>query len=123
MTLVLIVIFTAALCVLATLIAWVLDRRRDFALMKALGASEALVTTFFASEAALIGGLGALLGFSMGIVAANCIGRASFGAAVAPQFALLPMVLVGGVSIALIAALGPMTMLRSIQPAAILRGE
>src|SRR5205823_8508845 len=91
-----IVMFTAALCVLATLIAWVLDRRRDFALMKALGASEALLTAFFASEAGLIGALGALVGFSIGIGAANWIGRASFGASVAPQFVLLPMVIAGG---------------------------
>src|SRR2546430_3821009 len=31
------IILTAALCVTATLTAWVLDRRRDFAIMKALG--------------------------------------------------------------------------------------
>jgi len=118
-----IVIFTAALCVLATLIAWVLDRRRDFALMKALGASETVVTAFFAAEAGLIGAAGALVGFSVGIWAANWIGRASFGASVAPQFGLLPPVIAGGLSIALAAALGPMAMLRRIQPAAILRGE
>jgi putative ABC transport system permease protein len=33
------IILTAALCVLATLTAWVLDRRRDFAIMKALSAA------------------------------------------------------------------------------------
>ena len=49
------IILTAALCVLATLTAWVLDRRRDFAIMKALGASERLITGFFAAEAASIG--------------------------------------------------------------------
>src|SRR4051812_1426713 len=34
------IVWTSALCVLATLIGWVVDRRRDFAIMKALGASE-----------------------------------------------------------------------------------
>ena len=34
------IVCTAALCVLATLTGWVFDRRRDFAIMKALGASD-----------------------------------------------------------------------------------
>src|SRR5258708_487591 len=34
------IILTAALCVLSTLLGWVFDRRRDFAIMKALGASD-----------------------------------------------------------------------------------
>ena len=34
------IILTAALCVLSTLMGWVFDRRRDFAIMKALGASD-----------------------------------------------------------------------------------
>src|SRR5215471_6360080 len=33
------IILTAALCVLSTLMGWIFDRRRDFAIMKALGAS------------------------------------------------------------------------------------
>src|SRR5208337_503721 len=57
------VVLTSALCVLATLIGWVLDRRRDFAIMKALGASERLVNGFFAAEAAALGVVGAILGF------------------------------------------------------------
>jgi putative ABC transport system permease protein len=118
-----IVVFTAALCVLATLLSWVLDRRRDFAVMKALGASQRLITAFFATEASLIGALGSLAGFVFGIVVAIAIGRASFGTAVSPQFALLPAVVLAGAGIALLAALTPMAMLRRIQPAAILRGE
>ncbi|MGC2245447.1 MAG: FtsX-like permease family protein, partial [Terriglobales bacterium] len=61
------VTLTSALCVLATLMGWVLDRRRDFAIMKALGASARLINTFFAAEAALLGAAGAILGFFAGI--------------------------------------------------------
>src|SRR6266478_279243 len=61
------VILTSALCVLATLIGWVFDRRRDFAIMKALGASERLVNGFFAAEAVALGVVGAILGFFIGI--------------------------------------------------------
>ena len=50
------IILTAALCVLSTLMGWVFDRRRDFAIMKALGASGRLLNGFFATEAAALGG-------------------------------------------------------------------
>jgi hypothetical protein len=40
------IVCTAALCVLATLMGWVFDRRRDFAIMKALGASDLLIALF-----------------------------------------------------------------------------
>lgn len=117
------IVFTAALCVLATLTAWVLDRRRDFAIMKALGASERLVAGFFAAEAAAIGAAGALLGFAIGIGIAAWIGQANFHAAVAPRFSVLPLVLAGSIGVALLSAALPMGLLRRVQPAIILRGE
>jgi putative ABC transport system permease protein len=61
------VVLTSALCVLATLMGWVFDRRRDFAMMKALGASERVINGFFAAEAAALGTVGAILGFLIGI--------------------------------------------------------
>ncbi|HKD91338.1 MAG TPA: FtsX-like permease family protein [Terriglobales bacterium] len=117
------VIATSALCVLATLMSWVLDRRRDFAVMKALGASERLIAGFFAAEAALVGGIGAVIGFVLGISAAEWIGHVSFGSSVTPHFRLMPLVFAGGIILALAAASGPLGVLRRIQPAAILRGE
>ena len=117
------VILTAALCVLATLMGWVFDRRRDFAIMKALGAPERLVNGFFAAEAAAMGAVGAILGFFIGIGVAIWIGRANFHAPVVPRFSVFPYVLAGSIAVALISAILPITMLRRIQPAMILRGE
>src|SRR5262249_35178191 len=87
---VVLVILTAALCVLATLTGWVCDRRRDFAVMKALGASQRLISGFFAAEAAILGAFGALLGFVLGVGAAVWIGRANFHAPVATRWSVLP---------------------------------
>jgi putative ABC transport system permease protein len=117
------VVLTSALCVLATLMGWVFDRRRDFAIMKALGASERLVNGFFAAEAAAMGAVGAILGFFIGIGVAVWIGRANFHAPVVPRFSVFPYVFAGSVAVALISAILPITMLRRIQPAIILRGE
>lgn len=117
------VVLTSALCVLATLIGWVFDRRRDFAIMKALGASERLVNAFFAAEAAVLGIVGAIIGFLLGIGVAAWIGRVNFHAPVVPRFSVFPYVLAGSVAVALIAAVLPIGLLRRVQPAIILRGE
>jgi putative ABC transport system permease protein len=113
----------AALCVLATLIGWVFDRRRDFAIMKALGASDRLIATFVAGEAALLGTVGAILGFAAGVGCAAWIGRVNFHAPVIPRLSVFPPVLVGCLAITLVASIIPLQLLRRIQPAMILRGE
>jgi len=83
------IILTAALCVLSTLMGWVFDRRRDFAIMKALGASDRLLNGFFAAEAAVLGAVGALIGFVVGIGIAAWIGQVNFHASVVPRFGVL----------------------------------
>jgi putative ABC transport system permease protein len=117
------IILTSALCVLSTLMGWVFDRRRDFAIMKALGASGRLLNGFFAAEAAALGAAGALLGFVVGIGIAAWIGRVNFHAPVTPRLSVLPFVLAGSIVITLLSAIIPISLLRQIQPAAILRGE
>jgi putative ABC transport system permease protein len=117
------IVLTAALCVLATLTGWVFDRRRDFAIMKALGASERLISGFFAAEAVALGAVGAVLGFVIGIGIAAWIGRVNFNAPVVPRLSVLPFVMAGSMAVALLSAMVPMSLLRRIQPAVILKGE
>jgi len=117
------IILTAALCVLSTLMGWVFDRRRDFAIMKALGASDRLLNGFFAAEAAALGAIGAVVGFIFGIGIAAWIGRANFHAPVVPRISVLPFVLAGSIVVTLLSAILPISLLRRVQPAVILRGE
>ena len=117
------IILTAALCVLSTLMGWVFDRRRDFAIMKALGASQRLLNGFFAAEAAALGATGAVIGFVAGIGIAAWIGRANFHAPVEPRFSVLPIVVAVSIAVTLLSAILPISLLRRVQPAVILRGE
>jgi putative ABC transport system permease protein len=117
------IILTAALCVLSTLMGWVFDRRRDFAIMKTLGASDRLLNGFFAAEAAALGAAGAVIGFVLGIGIAAWIGRVNFHAPVVPRFSVLPFVLAGSIVVTLLSAILPIWLLRGVQPAVILRGE
>ncbi len=111
------------LCMVATFTGSVLERRKDFAVMKALGASNRTVNFLFASESALLALTGSIAGYILGCGIAFWIGKANFDAAILPQPLLLFPVLLGSVVLALIASTAPLRLLQQIQPAGILRGE
>jgi putative ABC transport system permease protein len=117
------VVVLIMLCMVATFTGSVLERRKDFAVMKALGASNRTVNFLFASEAALLALAGAAAGYVLGCVIAFWIGKANFDAAILPQPMLLLPILLGSVVLALIASTAPLRLLQQIQPAGILRGE
>ena len=91
------------LCMVATFTSSVLERRKDFAVMKALGASNRTVNIMFASEAAMQALTGAIAGYIFGCGIAFWIGKANFEAAILPQPMLLLPVLLGSVVLALVA--------------------
>jgi putative ABC transport system permease protein len=111
------------LCMIATLTNSVLDRRKDFAVMKALGAGNRTLSLLFASESVLLALAGAVAGFVVGSGLAYWIGKANFDAAILPQPVLLGPVLLGSMAMALLATTTPLRLLRQVQPAGILRGE
>ena len=118
-----VVVVLIMLCMIATFTSSVLERRKDFAVMKALGASNRAVNFLFAAEAALLALLGAAAGYVFGSGVAFWIGKVNFDAAILPDPMLLLPVLLGSVLLALIASTAPLRLLQQIQPAAILRGE
>jgi putative ABC transport system permease protein len=113
----------AAISLLASLSASVLERRRDFAVFKALGASQTSVSGMFLAEALAIGLAGALLGYLLGCAVSALIGYVNFHSAVRPRIAVLPWIATGSLLITLLGALLPLQRLQKIQPAAMLKGE
>jgi putative ABC transport system permease protein len=120
---VLLIALTVAVSVLATLSASVLERRRDFALMKALGGSQGLLMGMFLLEALVLALAGVAAGFVVGSAAAWAISEGNFHTATLPHLSVLPLVLLLNVMIAALAALLPVRVLRGLQPAALLKGE
>lgn len=120
---VLLIALTVAVSVLATLSASVLERRRDFALMKALGGSQMQLMGMFLVEALVLAMAGVAVGFVVGSAAAWAISEANFHTATLPRLSVLPLVLLLNVAIAAMAALFPVRVLRGLQPAALLKGE
>lgn len=117
------VVVLIMLCMVATFTSSVLERRKDFAVMKALGASNRTVNMLFAAESSLLALAGAAAGYMLGSAVAFWIGRANFAAAIWPQPVLLAPVLLGSIALALVASTAPLRLLQQIQPAGILRGE
>ncbi len=120
---VLLIALTVAVSVLATLSASVLERRRDFALMKALGGSQMQLMGMFLLEALVLALAGVVVGFVVGSAAAWLISEANFHTASLPRLQVLPLVLLLNVLIAAMASLFPVRVLRGLQPAALLKGE
>jgi putative ABC transport system permease protein len=112
-----------ALCVLATLTASVLERRKDFAVMKALGSSQQMVNAIFLSESMVLAVTGAICGFLLGSGIAAWIGRVNFHAAVVPRMSVFPAVFAGSVLVAIVSAIVPLTILQKLEPAVLLRGD
>ena len=120
---VLLIALTVAVSVLATLSASVLERRRDFALMKALGGSQMQLMAMFLLEALVLAIAGVAAGFLVGSSAAFAISQLNFHTATLPHLSVLPLVLLINLGIATLAALLPLRVLRTLQPAALLKGE
>jgi putative ABC transport system permease protein len=120
---VLLIALTVAVSVLATLSASVLERRRDFALMKALGGSQRQLMGMFLLEALTLAIAGVAAGYVVGSAAAWAISEGNFHTSTLPHLSVLPLVLLLNVAIALMASLLPARVLRGLQPAALLKGE
>ena len=121
---VLLIALTVAVSVLATLSASVLERRRDFALMKALGGSQTPAHgACSCSKLWCWRSPESSSGYIVGSAAAWAISQANFHTATLPRLSVLPLVLLLNIAIAALAALFPVRVLRGLQPAALLKGE
>lgn len=119
----LLIALIVALCVFSTLTSSVLERRRDFAVMKAIGSSQRTVNTLFTAETLTIALCAGLVGYGVGCGVAAWISQANFHTSLTPQLGILPTVIVSSMAIALLATALPLTQLQRIQPAGILKGE
>ena len=113
----------ACLCTLGTLTDLALERRRDIALLSALGATRRDVVRLLAAESVALGLAGGLVGWALGAALAAVVGRAVFGAPIAPRWETLPVVLALALAVAVVAAIGPARLVLRLEPAPALQGD
>ncbi len=73
----LLIIIMASFSIVTTLIMIVLEKRKDIAIMKTMGASTAAISRIFRIQGSVIGGIGTSLGLLLGYL--GCIGLRTFG--------------------------------------------
>ena len=116
-------LIAAALAIVATSAAAVLERRAEIGTMKAIGATNAAVTALFLTEHLALALIGGAVGFGLGTVLARFLGASVFGQPPSPQLILLPIVLGLAALVAMIGGLVPLARIARFDPAPILRGE
>lgn len=110
-------------CVMATVATIVLERTKEVAVMKALGASERTLFGLLLAEVGALGISGGMVGFVVGAVVARRLGLDLFGVALNPDWATLLPVVGAALLAAALPALVPVWSVRSVDPARALRGE
>ncbi|RYE74624.1 MAG: ABC transporter permease, partial [Myxococcales bacterium] len=77
------IIVVAAFTVVATLIMVVLDKKKEIAVLKAMGATDGAILRVFLYQGSIIGGLGTLFGLGLGLVV--CKGLLVYGFKLDPK--------------------------------------
>jgi putative ABC transport system permease protein len=116
------ILVLTALCVLATMAALAMERRKDVGLMKALGGSISCIVGLFLAEVGTLGAVGGLIGCMIGVALARWMGERVFGASINPRWDIFPLTIALMIVVALAGAL-PLRLLGKVKPAVILRGE
>ena len=123
LTLLILVITT--LCVSSNFSEMVIERSKEIGILKALGAAERRIATFFVSESAALAVAASVVGYGFGIFAAAAIGRSIFGAVFQAQvdWFVFVAVMIVMLAVAAVATALAASGIWRIQPAVILRGE
>ena len=113
----------ASIGIVNTMIIIVFERRREFGIMKALGAQRMTILMLVVQEAAVVGVMGSLLGVTVGYVGSEALNSiSSFPIAkVTPQLALGSLVY--GILLAIFAALYPAYTATKVNPVDAMREQ
>lgn len=117
-----IVLGGALLAMGAAMSATVLERRREVALLAALGAERRFILGLHLAEAALLGALGGLLGGAGGVVLGHLLAERTFGIGGGWSPTLLPLAIAVGVAVAVAGTVRALHQSLSGEPALLLAG-
>ena len=118
-----IVLFLTMICVTTTMMAVVVERRKEIGLKKALGASNKSVVKDFLGEAVMLGLIGGVLGVGLGYLFADNVSISVFARDVSFPVRLAPFTVIASIIITIISCLFPVRSTVDVDPALVLRGE
>ncbi|MFH2503945.1 FtsX-like permease family protein [Klebsiella indica] len=118
-----VILALSSLCVNTTLMAIVGERASEFALQKALGASNGDITRQMLLETSIITLAAVVCGWMLGYLLAQLLGLTVFNASISLRLPVLPITLILSLLVALLAAIVPVRRAVSVEPAKVLKGE
>lgn len=116
-------LLASALGVTTTMTTSVIERKKEIGLMKSVGAENKKIMSLFFSEATIIGIIGGIAGFIIGVILAQIIGISVFNTTITPRLEIIPIVLLISITVALLASIIPIRKAIRVEPAVVLRGE
>jgi putative ABC transport system permease protein len=116
-------LLASAMAVSAAMATAIAERRSEVGLMKAIGAGNVSVGMLFFAEAGLLGLLGGIAGFVIGMGMAQQIGHWIFNSRVAVDPVLFPIVMVVAMAVTFVGSAASIRRAMRFDPAMVLRGE
>ncbi len=116
-----VVLFATFISVIGTMSAMALERRKEVALMKAIGSSGRDVVFFYLGEAVFIGFGGGIAGLAGGFFLAQAISFSAFQQTLPFSFSLVPTAILTGLGVALVSCLPTLRTLLRVDPITVLR--
>jgi putative ABC transport system permease protein len=120
---VIVILASTLLCVSTTMMAMVMERRREIGLRKALGAPNQAIAWEFLGEGAMLGLTGGIFGAGVGYGIAQVIGLSVFKSYISLRPVVLIAVILISVLVAWAAVIMPVRAAANIEPALVLKGE
>lgn len=119
----LVVLVTSNISVSSTMSATVLERMKEIGLMRAIGGTKNDIRSFYLAEGTVIGFLGGLSGYVLGVVSAQVVSKGAFNSYIQIPFYVFLVSLAMGLLIAVSSGMLPLTGALRYKPSSILRGE
>ncbi len=111
------------LVVMTTMTLGVVERKREIALMKTVGATNLDVMALILTEGLIVALIVGSLGFWTGVLTARSIGQMVFDSSISARFEVLPLSILVSVLIVLVASVVPVRMAMRVEPALLMRRD
>jgi putative ABC transport system permease protein len=114
-------LIAASLTTTSTTTGLILDRRKELALMKAIGSQNLFIATYILGEILLLGVIGSVLGFGAGSLFSLGLSRTIFKTGLELKWIVLPLVSLIGAVIVFCGSLWPLRLATRVEPAQALK--
>ena len=117
------ILVASGLVILSTMTTTILERTKEIGLMKALGASDRRIISFYGAEIGIIALGGGVFGYLLGYLLAQFIGQRVFNSSIAPSILAFLAALAVAILVAFIGSLLPLYRAMKVDPSQTLLKE